>query len=110
MKFKQAHEDFVLTCGQGYLYSYILKKFKMKDLNDQPEHPVIKETITNWNNAHKLKVFNTVMDEVVKEIFIPFDFQVIYNCKKKVCKNNNIFLVLKVALITFLPNIVINII
>ena len=69
----QAHEDFILTRGQAYFLSYVVYHFHMTDLHDKPNHPSISDSIHNWNNIHKMRVFNTIMDEVVTELFIPFD-------------------------------------
>ncbi|OWF45326.1 hypothetical protein KP79_PYT03637 [Mizuhopecten yessoensis] len=68
----KAHEDFVLTRGNSYFMAYLLKHFSMDSVEGNPVHPAISESINNFINAKKLEVFNKIMDEVVGEIFIPF--------------------------------------
>ncbi|XP_052216225.1 uncharacterized protein LOC127868952 [Dreissena polymorpha] len=71
----KAHEDFIITCGTSYLYSYILSKFNMETLEDFPKHPAIKESINMWTVEPKRKVFNKIMDEVLSDLFIPFEVE-----------------------------------
>lgn len=71
----KAHEDFITTCGIAYFYAYILSKFKMETLDGFPKHSAIKDTIVKWTNEPKRKVFHEIMDEVITDLFVPFEVQ-----------------------------------
>ncbi|XP_033730974.1 uncharacterized protein LOC117320505 [Pecten maximus] len=69
----KAHEDFVLTCGHSYFIAYIMKHFNITD--GKPMHHALPDKIRSFINAKKREVFNNIMDEVVAEIFIPFELE-----------------------------------
>ncbi|KAL4220322.1 hypothetical protein ACF0H5_020729 [Mactra antiquata] len=69
----KAHEDFLTTCGTRYFLLYIMNKFKMTAFTDEPKHPAIKQSIKTWTNEPKKKIFQQIMDEIIKDLFIPFE-------------------------------------
>ncbi|XP_052807443.1 uncharacterized protein LOC128236553 [Mya arenaria] len=71
----KAHEDFVVTCGLSYFLSYIMHHFNMATITDSPKHNSITEGLSNWTNVNKMKVFNTLMEEILTDLYIPFDVQ-----------------------------------
>ncbi|WAR09260.1 hypothetical protein MAR_019218 [Mya arenaria] len=71
----KAQEDFVVTCGLSYFQSYIMYHFNMATITDSPKHNSITEGLSNWTNVNKMKVFNTVMEEILTDLYIPFDVQ-----------------------------------
>ncbi|XP_033730205.1 uncharacterized protein LOC117320216 isoform X1 [Pecten maximus] len=68
----KAHEDFALTCGKAYFLAFILKHFKMQDINDVPCHPSLQETLPNSVLSEKTRVFHVILDEILDELLIDF--------------------------------------
>lgn len=75
--FFQAHEDFVVTAGHSYFLQYMMTKFNMKDLADSPTHKLIPENVTQLHAKSKKAIFDGIMDEVIAEIYIPYESQVL---------------------------------
>ncbi|CAC5415326.1 unnamed protein product [Mytilus coruscus] len=73
--FLEAHEDFVLTVGQSYFLDYVMKKFDMKDLDDTPTHKLLPENIKQLHAPSKQKIFDAIMEEVIADIYIPYETQ-----------------------------------
>ncbi|CAC5402623.1 unnamed protein product [Mytilus coruscus] len=71
----QAHEDFVLTVGHSYFLDYAMKKFDMKDLDDTPTHKLLPENIKQLHAPSKQKIFDAIMEEVIADIYIPYETQ-----------------------------------
>ncbi|XP_033738894.1 uncharacterized protein LOC117326312 isoform X2 [Pecten maximus] len=64
----KAHEDFALTCGKAYFLAFILKHFKMQDINDVPCHPSLPNSVL----SEKTRVFHVILDEILDELLIDF--------------------------------------
>ncbi|XP_063438320.1 uncharacterized protein LOC134719246 [Mytilus trossulus] len=71
----KAHEDFVLTVGHSYFLDYVMKKFDMKDLDDTPTHKLLPENIKQLHAPSKQKIFDALMEEVIADIYIPYETQ-----------------------------------
>lgn len=72
----QAHEDFIITCGQAYFLSYIMETFQMEDLNSKPSHPLLPENVKMLHQPLNEKGFSEIVDDIVSSIFEPFKLQV----------------------------------
>ncbi|XP_052089389.1 uncharacterized protein LOC127726061 isoform X1 [Mytilus californianus] len=71
----KAHEDFVLTVGHSYFLEYAMKKFDMKDLDDTPTHKLLPENVKQLHAPSKQKSFDAIMEEVIADIYIPYETQ-----------------------------------
>jgi hypothetical protein len=72
----QAHEDFIITAGEAYFLSFVMQHFSMNEMDDTPVHLSIPKNIGFLHQKRRQDVFDKVMDEVVAELFIPFEEQV----------------------------------
>ncbi|XP_061190846.1 uncharacterized protein LOC133198962 [Saccostrea echinata] len=68
----EAHEDFVLTVGCAYFLSYVMNKFNMETMDDEPEHPLCKDNMKMMHNKHKDRIFQTIMGEVMEDLVYIF--------------------------------------
>lgn len=75
----QAHEDFVITVGEAYFLAYVMEHFAMNNIDDKPVHSAIPENIGFLHQKRRQEVFDTVMDEIVSELFMPFEEKVSTN-------------------------------
>ena len=55
-----------------------MKKFKMKDLEDIPNHPAIPKNVKLLHTNNKQLIFDTIMDAVVGDIFLPYENEVCF--------------------------------
>ncbi|XP_069125349.1 uncharacterized protein [Argopecten irradians] len=69
----KAHEDFVTLAGEAYFLAHVMKKFQMSSLDDSPKHQAIPDNIHLLHKQNKQNVANRVMEDIVNDIFIPFD-------------------------------------
>ncbi|VDH94606.1 Hypothetical predicted protein [Mytilus galloprovincialis] len=73
------YEDFVLTVGHSYFLDYVMKKIDMKDLDDTPTHKLLPENIKQLHAPSKQKIFDAIMEEVIADIYTPYETQVSLN-------------------------------
>ncbi|XP_033729431.1 uncharacterized protein LOC117318569 [Pecten maximus] len=64
-----------------------MEKFAMNTLDDTPKHDMIPSNICLQHKHHKEEVANRVMEEIVKDIFIPFEDKA-QTCRLKMSLGN----------------------
>ncbi|XP_069105866.1 uncharacterized protein [Argopecten irradians] len=66
----KVHEDFVKLAGKAYFLDIVMEKFDMRNVNDEPNHPLIPAYIKQVHKEKKTNVASGVMDYLMKSLFI----------------------------------------
>ena len=53
-----------------------MNKFRMAELHDAPIHELIPDNIRFLHNESKTEIYDGIMDEIITELFIPYEMQV----------------------------------